>query len=369
MTTSKEPNSSKVIFTLDAREHTFLDVIKGHFKLDSSGIFDVINSSFDDCIRILSNKGIQYQDLKNALIPQCERNEIAFVFDSTKIESSWYSLQVFEFLLPLLEENSTNSILVGDLIAHENFSETIKTLFFENIITVKEIDYVSSELFYVIYLNNLSNASLKSLNEKLISFKPYVGYFDLNYSSYLKTFISTILIRLFIKHKKTIISAYEESEDLNVFGYPFEEYGYNCRNIEPIYYGLFLSYKIEREVFKGFESDTLFSLNAISTNIFNISDFKLKIEEKKLKYLLSAKGETLSRAGMTPLTLAELEQLIKDKLDRNYIYNLAYIENSKTIKFNLLIETKRIDSTIPMKLIVAVEYLPDEKVLRLITMF
>lgn len=361
--------TSNKIFTLDAREHTFLEVIKGHFNLTSVDIYQEIQRLFDNLLSTLSEKKISYQDLKNALVPRSDRNEIAFVFDTSLIKSPLYGYEVFKILIPLLEKDSTNSILCGDYIGEEKFREFLKLIFFEHIEAHKKINYLHHGLFYIVYINNLSDRHFFKLNEGLKTLDGYVGYFNLSYSSSIKTFLSSILARPFLKNKTTILNASEGDEDVNMTGYSFEPNGYNLKGIDDLYYGLFLSYKIEREIFSGYEDDTLFSLNAITENVLDISDFKLLIEESKLNYLLREKTDNLERAGVAGLSITELELLIKNKISNNYIYNLSYLPDSKTIKFNILIETLRKDNNMPMKLTVALEYKALEKTLRLITMF
>lgn len=361
--------TSQTIFTLDAREHTFLEVIKGHINLNSVDIYQEIQGLFGNLLSILSEKKISYQELKNSLIPRSDRKEIAFVFDTSLIQSSSYGHEVFQVLIPLLEKDSTNSILCGDYIGEEKFREILKSIFFEHILAHKKINYLHHGLFYIVYINNLSDRHFLKLHEGLKTFNGYVGYFNLSYSSPIKTILSAILARPFLKSKTTILNASEGNGDVNMTGYSFEPNGYNIKGVDDLYYGLFLSYKIEREIFSGYESDTLFSLNAITENVLDISDFKLVIEESKLGHLLREKADNLERAGMANLPLAELELLIKNKISNNYIYNLSYLPDSKTIKFNIVIETLRKDNNKPMKLTVALEYIALGKTLRVITMF
>lgn len=91
----------------------------------------------------------------------------------------------------------------------------------------------------------------------------YVGYFNLTYASPIKTVLSSILVRAFLKHKKVIINPTETDVDENSTFFPFEENGYRVIGIDVLSYGLFLSYKIEREVFPGYEADNRFSINAL----------------------------------------------------------------------------------------------------------
>lgn len=362
----------ETIFTIDARDNILLEVMKLHFNLDDGQIYTEINSALQNLISILKNKGINYQDIKSALIPS-EKKEIALVFDTKQIESAWYGLPVMSSILPLLDKNSSHSVLVGDYIGNNEMTKRLHAEFFENINTLKEIDYSHHSQFYIVYINNLSDKMVKTLNNGLLNFTPYVGYFDLTYSSFIKTYISTILVRLFLKSKRIIIQGHEDdvenNEDINMSGYPFEKFGYTCKSIQSMYYGLFLSYKIERQVFDGFESDTTFSLNSITENVFDITDFKLLVEERKLSHLLNAKRVSLERAGIANLTTNEVERLIKEKINGNYLYNLSFNKDHGTLKFNIIIETKRSDNNNPFKLTVALEYKPFDKTLRLITMF
>jgi len=357
---------SRTIFTLDAREHVMLEILKNHYNLTSKDLHREISELFSHMLLILSEKKIIYQDLKNALIPRSDRKEIAFVFDTATIESSAYGHEVFSRLFPLIEQNSCISVLCGDFIGEEKHADLLKTIFIEEINSDKEVCYSHHSLFFLVYLNNLSDAQFFKLNKGLKEFRAYIGYFDFTFSSPLKSYMSTILIRLLIINKMTILTSNEENEDVNNTTYPFEKSGYQCRGIETLPYGLFLSYKIEREIFPGYENDTVFAINSITENVFNISDFKLIIEENKLQYLLKEKRDNLERAGIAELSLSELEELIKAKINSNYIYNLSFLADSHTLKFNILIEVPRTDAKKPMKLTVALEYLADTKILRLI---
>lgn len=359
---------SNTIFIIDARDHVFLEVMTDASSLDSTQVYEEIQGMFSRLITILNRKKVKYDNLKYALIPQVKRKEIGLVFDTNLIESSFYGYQVFEKLIPFLDLRSTNSILCGDLLGEDKFRDLIRELFFENINTHKNINYVHHGLFYIVYINNLSEEQFLKIHEGLISFMGYVGYFNLTYSSPLKSILSSGLVRAFLKNKKIIINATEDSEDVNMTSYPFEKFGYKVIGVDDTLYGIFLSYKIEREVFYGNERDTIFSLNAISSNVFDIYEFDLEIEEKKLGYLLKEKADNMNRAGLSILSKSEFEAILMDRLNRNYIYNLSYLSEFDLLKFNIIVEILMNDNR-PMKLLVALEYKFIEKKLRIITMF
>src|SRR5437764_1107441 len=95
--------------------------------------------------------------------------------------------------------------------------------------------------------------ALKQLD--YLSLKPAL----MNFDSYLKTHLSTVLVRLAIKHKGVVLMGHEDdrddTEDVNMSGYAWEENGYVCRSIQGLLFGIFLSYKIERAVFGNFQAD------------------------------------------------------------------------------------------------------------------
>jgi len=204
-------------------------------------------------------------------------------------------------------------------------------------------------------------------------FKPYTGFIDITFSCYMKTYVSMLLCNAFIKNKNKIIMGHEddidESENHNVLAYPFEENGYKCFSLPGMYFGLFLSYKIERKVYKGFEKDTTFSINAISKKVFNLDDLQIVIGRNKFEYLLEEKKNKLKKGCLIDIRIEDLKNLIRNKIQNDYIYNLVYDEEHNTTKFNMQIEIQASDTGEMIKLLIALEYIPGKKELRLITMY
>lgn len=358
------------IFTLDARDNVLLEVVSKYS--DVAEIYKTINSAFDELVSLLEQKGIKYGDLKNTLIPQHNKREVAVVFNRLSIESGWYGYDVFEKLIPLLSKESSHSILCGDMLGFEHQQEKIKEQFLKDLIKVRDFKYEYQNQFYLVYLNNLTDEMVRNIHEGLTEYVPYVGYLDLTYNSFMKTYLSLVLTNCCLKFKKTIICGHEpdrdESEDVNMSGYPFEENGYECRSINDMYYDLFLSYKIERQSLPA-ETDTMFSLNALGVDIHPMSDLNIVIEEAKLEYLLREKEANLKRAELSGLTAEELAAVIKSKIELNYIYNLTYLAEHDVLKFNVMIDTRGKKIDLPVKLVASFEYQPKSKNLRLITLF
>lgn len=361
------------IFCIDARNNILLETLQGYFNLDTKQIFDEINRMFTEMISVLSSKNIKYENLKSALIPRPDRNEIVFVFDTLKIESAWYGNEVFKNIIPLFDKKSNHSVLCGDFLGNYSSQERLFKEFTNSLTKVRQYKYQHSSQYFFVYINNLSDEMYNNFNQSLLIYEPYIGYIELNYASFIKTYISTILTNCFIKHNNIILTSHEDdrdnTEDVNMTGYPFEKYGYSCKSMQSMLYSVFLSYKIERNVYKGFESDTLFSLNAITSNVLSLDNFKIVINEGKLKYLKENKSGKLKKATLIDFDKTELETLIKNKINSNYIYNMVYLDEHDTLKFNMVIETVTSDTKEKVKLTLALEYIPKNNELRLITMF
>ena len=77
------------------------------------------------------------------------------VFDTEKIESSWYGYEVFQKLIPLFNRCSSHSILCGDYIDRNNDQEKLYQELVSSIKLLRKSNYVHSSQFYFVYLINL----------------------------------------------------------------------------------------------------------------------------------------------------------------------------------------------------------------------
>jgi hypothetical protein len=335
-------------------------------------MYNAIQQAFNYFIENLhSRKRIDYKALRNALTPNINKKEIALVFDSTKIKSAWYGHEAFDKVIPIFDKITTHSILSGDLIINQNHYHW-KDFFFEELISEKDIDFLNTDDCYIVYINNLSNSLFEKLNNELLSYKPYIGYLETTFQTPLKSFLSSILCKIGIINKDTVILPGEDDEwntNDNTLGLPFDKYGYKIKNVPDLYFGLFLSYKIERAVFDGFETDTHISLNAVSPIVKNMDHFKVIIEPEKLKYLLEQKEGKLKKAQLENYSIKDFEKLINEKIKDNYIYEMSELREFKVIKFNVIIELETLYSKENVKCQVTLHYQPEENKLRLITFF
>ncbi len=358
------------IHTLDARNNISLELARQYFKLSPDRVFSEIQLARNQVGEILDKKKVSYSDLKTALVPSINRREIALVFDTLSISDDWYGRDVFARLIPLFHRNSNHSILIGDYSGRNKHQPQLLGALEEALVVRRKVEWKHSSQFYIIYINNVSDAAVTNFDAGLRDYCGYIGYADTTFGSRFKLFLSTILVNHFIKHRNIIIQGNEDDfdsdEDFNMFAYPFEENGYICRNVPSTLFDLFLSYKIERPVVAGFETDTEFSLNAVSPQPLSLSEFSVVIEEAKLRYLHEAKAGSLARAELKSMERHEIESIIRTRMADNYIYNLSIKEEA--IKFNIIMELPSIND-VPVRILAALEYKPQEKVLRLITLY
>lgn len=364
---------AKPLHTLDARDNVMLEVIQQYFKLTPERMFCEIQGLRQAAEDALTRKGISYDALKTALVPDRQRREIALVFDSRSIESSWYGYDVFVRLIPLLDKKSNHSILAGDYADRPGQLEELFSAFEEAVMLRRGVEFRHPTQFYIVYINNLTDTMVAHLDEGLKDYDAYVGIADMTYTSRFKIYLSTMLVNLCIKHGRFILQGHEpdrdSTEDVNTCGYPFEENGFVCRSINADVMGVVLSYKIERPVFPGFESDTHFALNAVSTTPLPLNDFDIHVEEAKLEYLKREKAGSMSRAGLASVDSAQLAARIREKVQDSYIYNLSFSAEHDVIKFNVILELPKGKTSERTRLLAALEYQPDRKLLRLITLY
>jgi len=363
--------SNNLIYTLNARDNILPELLRDEFKITPAHMMREIQSWRAELIPLLKLKDIEYSDLKRALVPSVDRTEIALLFDSTKVGDSWYGRAISKRLIPLFPKDGTHSVLDGDLLDHEN-PEGLYEAFRAGVTPTRDVVFRHGTQFFAVYINNLTDKMAVDFVTGLMEYAPFVGYSDMTYMSRLKLFLSTSLVNCCIKHKNIILQQHEpdrpNDEDVNMCGWAFEENGYVCRSIADPLPGLLLSYKIERPFLAGKERDVEISLNAVTPAPADIADLEVVIADEKLKYLQENKGGCLENAGLDGLTVEELKKEISAKLSSNYIYNMSFSDEHSVTKFNIILEfTGKTNK--PSRHLLALEFMPDKRAVRLITFY
>jgi hypothetical protein len=187
------------------------------------------------------------------------------------------------------------------------------------------------------------------------------------------------LMNLTIKHKDMVILGHEDdrpnTENCNLHLHDYTALGLKLRSIQSMYFSTFLSYKPEHMLLGHTDDDLEIALLAVSKDGSSLSDFAVFIEDKKFAYLTNEKQGKLSRAGLTELNKEELEAAIHFKLRSSYLYGLDWRNippsadsvGYKGSYFNIMVEFPR-EGGEPERVTVALEYMPAQKVLRVVTL-
>jgi hypothetical protein len=329
-----------------------------------------INCLFDNTVKMLKLKKIDYQKLKSSLLPASKGyKEIAFIFDRDKIASSWYGLDIFEHLMPALNHDNNLSILVGDVIPGGLSRDILFEIISEDLKTIHSSEFRYSEQYFVVYIAHITDNQISSIENQLADYEPYIGIVDTTFDSRLKLLLSTCLCTLCIKHNKTVIVPHEpdrnDVENVNLAGYPFEENGFSIASINEVNYGLFLSFRIDSAYIR--DNDQSLSLMAIAKNGMPLSGCSVNVPEKKLQYLKEKKTKIMQRLGLEDCTIDDLKTMIHEKISRAHLYNLTFKPEFTTSTFNIFLESTTKSGT-QAKSMVALKYLPDVKEVSLITL-
>lgn len=362
------------VHTVNARGNIFLEVVRAQSNLDASAMLREIQRMRREVEEILAAKGINYDALRPALVPSQKRREIALVFDTTRIEGSWYGLQIFERYMPLFNVTGNHSVLVGDYGTLSDSDEPLLAEAFHNaVVTVRPVAYRHSSQFYVVYINNLSDDMVSRFDLGLRLFPAYVGFADMTCGSPFKFLLSTVLANSFTKHNRTIIQEHEDdrpnTEDINISRMPFETFGYTCRSLVSYLQGPLLTYKIERPVFDHDDIDTEMALNSVSSNPLPLSDFEIDVDDAKAAYVRGHNTPAMARAGLDQISADNLRGLIASKIKGSYIYRLEYRAEFDVTKFNVIVEVPSPVGRQPVRLVAALGYRANDRALKLITLF
>ena len=358
-----------MIYTLNARGNVLLPATVNMFNLNNSEYAKMVIDIHDEAKIKLTKKGIDYKKLKSALIPaHKDRYELALIFDSQLIDSDWYGNDVFEHVLPSLNKESTCSILCGDIIADYLPCETVHDILLNDMVQIHPTTFKYPTQYFVVYINNLSSLHKDTIITSLITYNAFVGYVDTTFMSLFKSLISRSLVSICIKYKDIMILRHEDDIDddknINNCGYRFEKYGFRYISIKQMYYDLFLTYKIESIL--ADQEDLDYSIKAISSDYDTCN--KVYVDNKKIGYLNNAKNGLMKKLNLKEYNSEDLQNLIGNKISNTYFYDLEYIEEYRTPKFNVSLELETIEGT-KRKVLVALMYSEQKNSFELITMY
>lgn len=367
------------IHTINARGNLLLAAIRQHYSWTDEKTFNEIQKTHTDFLEILSQKGISYDELRNALTPQTNKYEAAFLFDEHRCDPERIpGVDAADAVFKLLPANTTHSILCGELIGDDR-DQFARRLLKEKAVIVKDLDFKHPTFCFVVYVNNLSGEALAAIHGGLKSHSGYLGYVPCTYASLIKTFVTMYLMNYGIRHRNIMILGHEDgrpnTENFNLHMHDYTALGLQIRSVQLMYFGIFLSYKPEQMLLRDSYDDLEIAVRAMSKKVAQFSDFTVFIDDKKFEYLTTEKDGKLALAGLRHLNKAELEEAIRVKMRSSYLYSLDWRDvpaNSTSAGYkgsfcNIMLEFPR-EVGEPERVTVALEYQPTSKLLRVVTM-
>ena len=319
----------------------------------------------------LRDKGIDYSTLKAALVPQRDRLERAYVFNTLEIDDNSYGHRVASQILRLVGRENKCSIKTGDLILEDQ--DLAFGLLEAGLTLHRACEIPHTSALFAVYLNNLTPQQAGVLHEGLLSYGPYIGYLDLTYASSVKTWLSMTLSSTYVKTGSRWIGQHEDdapnTEDYNLPGWPLGEHGFTVASLQSMYFDMFLGYKIERPVDRHPDFDSRYAALAISGRSYLPEELIVTVDEAKATYLRKNHAGTLNMAGLNSVTADDLAGIIADRITHNYLYNLRFDTTHCVSLFNLILELWSPDAQKPTKLLAAMEYQPERGALRLVTLY
>lgn len=142
-------------------------------------------------------------------------------------------------LLPLLRPNSSHSFLFCDWILSQRpqageFGRWLESS--PGAVGSVNLDLAHERYspYYFAYVNDLTAADATRIDHAFKAHPAYLGMLDLDFDSPVKAFLSTCLIRDFIKHQKIVIKGHEDDrdpdEDHNLSLFDIEQFGLTVRS-------------------------------------------------------------------------------------------------------------------------------------------
>ena len=356
------------IWTLNGRDSVWLEVVFGVDNVDAHLVQRELAQLRAEATEALASRGVKYDQLRRPLSPQADRREVAILFDSANM-SGWYGRQAAAEILPLLDHSSAGSILTGDVIWADSTQAIGALLSDAELFWRPSLQHPSQ--IYCIYLNNQTDAMLKNLHEGLRSSQHCFALVDCTYMSLAKAILSTCLGARYVRDRRTFITEHPDDEkrdaNHNSPSWPLDAFGYRYVSVPSLYFSLLLSYKIERPVVPDlFEPDASFSLAALSGHWQDLKNCTVEVAASKVTYLRVNKADNLKRAGLHEASDTELAELLLEKVNQSYIYDLK-VNDHGAFLFNSMIELRSLRGHTRIR--AGMEYLPAENRLRLVTMF
>lgn len=360
-----------MIYSINIKNNIMFEVMKDCFSLTSPQISKELKFYFEEFNNLLNEANVNYCSLKKCLIPSRDKKEICLVFDTLLIDDCCYGAKIINNLLPLFDKDKSYNIIFGDLLSDTNGKHTNKIL--DEMCETCNIERVNEHHFtnryFLVFINNLCNTDFaKFVNE--LKYLPYfVGYADMTYASIFKAYVSVSIDSGFILLKNRVICPHEPDlgkiSNVNIYGFDFQNNGYEIISISSDYYSIFLDYLIDPSL-PNIPIDN--GYKTLMADIIgydcNLKEFSIDLPDEKVQYLINEKNID-NRLGNPRDLKNTIIQLVANSITRNIFYELSFDK----LEFGVIMFNVYIDINSYTKLTCGVKYNIASKNFEISTLF
>lgn len=361
--------------SLNARDASYLPLIFSMGGNDPQQFRDDLQQDGSFMRDQLLTRGVQYDDLKNALVPTANGRQVAFIYNWWEHMSFNYAIAFMNELLPTLRRDLNSSVLSGDLL---DFTEASMPIYALNDALIRPTKRPGStpdwRTQYCVYFSNLRDADVEAFHRTLSEDGRYGGYLDVTFGGVIRDYLASTLAPRWILHKNRVILGHGSDEpfvgDEDPVGFDLPKYGYEVvSTIDSIHSG-YLSYKIESLSASRSNGDRVLSLAAATGEFVDVETAEVFVDPPKIdRYLLrdESKLRLMTSIGLQDIDANGLASVIREKLLQNYIYNMRFATDG-TPTFAISGEFEKPDGSMARRLL-ALKYDSKEKRIALVSMY
>lgn len=318
--------------TLNARDASYLNQVYAMSGGDTEAFRNALQGDSQFFRNELSNARVDYQSLKNALIPSSEGRQVAFVFDWLGHPGPNYAVSFMNELVPRLRKTLKTSVLSGDLLDFSEVAQPIDALETELIRPQNDPDkQVEWRTQYCVYFSNLRSQDIIDLHAGLSSNPRYGGYFDVTFGGPTRDYLASTLAPKWVIAGRQVILCHGGDEpwvgNQDPMWHDLPSFGFEVVSTIDIIYATYLSYKIESLQASFANTDRVLTLAAVTGQFIDVSHSEVFVDPLKLdKYLLldESKLRLMTSIGLQKVDSEGLATVIREKLLQNYIYDLRF---------------------------------------------
>lgn len=312
------------IHCVDSYTYMGLSGPADYLGLKSEVVGSIIREAHHHVVTVLRDAGIDYAQLKNALVPKSERHEVAFIFDSTRAENEfWYGYSFAEKWIPVLKTHgpSKTAVSTGDVLDLPN--EIVWELLERQLVGPPDFPRMNQNSYYAVHMTNLSSGQLQNMHDALAEeSKGYLGHVDCTTWNILK--LGLLLPQVALRSGNAIITSTDDVGTANLPGYPFEESGFRIVGVAEEYYYLLLSHRMDNGIPEWAAEDSSIALTALTGKRHAAASTNVIIDPRRLQHMKKKHGTSLKQALLDGLSEDDLAAAIKEKFATGLIYNLRF---------------------------------------------